>query len=382
MKIGDRYSSPWGEYVVFGLEPLVLRQGVGCVVAPSRELLAMLELVGSGTLPVTLDPRNETGTGPRPHASAEGGGSPSENHAEIVAEPDGDALSVVASGSRRPAAPASLPIIGEGIAPSTSTACAADVGVGGSTPPDHTAYAHELTLGAYRSTMSMAWVPGCEALVWVPCAGRSKIPEHAGKTHVYFLSTIDGSIYCPECRALRPRLLFYRDGKLVRDSHHDVVPAAALLRVRVSAAAVTADEESSSSELSSLGEQSSPLCAQGTDEESSSSELLAAPAARESTSAEVPPTSSVCAPVDDAQVTPSPMESPPALFPSDDPKTSAGSFDRVVHPTPIGRSWRGLWEWKEWCAERAAIIEYDANTPRKLAEQLARDLAGRAPRAA
>jgi hypothetical protein len=55
------------------------------------------------------------------------------------------------------------------------------------------------------------------------------------------------------------------------------------------------------------------------------------------------------------------------------------SKPELFSTTPIGRPWRDLAEWKEWCAERAAIIEYDGNVSRKEAERAARTLAGKAP---
>lgn len=460
MKLGTIYSSPWGEYVVWKLEPLIMRSGINaCVVDPTAEFLAGLTptgrtaVVGTSGLPVAVSPENETETGPSP-CTADGGGAPSE-----------------------------------------------------STAPSHE---HARTLGAFRSALSMSWVPGAEAPVWVPCKTRSDVPEHALKTHVYFLGELSGSIYCPECRALQPRMLYLRDGVVVRDSHHDV-PASAAIGFRIAEAP---GAESPTPDLSS--EALLPLCASETDGESASSELSAtarenrdaaieqvdgaateqwkaralqavgraavrqellivddmwtefraadedfadtgthelramgavvlqacqrgwlartdmyraserpnchanprrvwrslivghdipelrgpAPATADATSSAL--VAMAVAREDGAPRTPSdakaaslypPGEVAPPLYPADDPKETVGDFAppplckicgerpcRCKFKTPIGRPWLGLWEWKEWCAERAAIIEYDGNIARHLAEKLARSMAGAAPR--
>jgi hypothetical protein len=406
--LGSIYTSRWhGDYVVTCTDPLRIKslsRENAFIVRPNPEYFVATErtmVMGSGGLPVASDPANGMGnrteTVRRRRREV---AHPSEVRAEIVAS-DGDALSAGASERRRLATDRSADTerthpegrIGDrGIAGSTPVTCTVEreqlvVGAepnpqGSGSLPVEVAVAsistfheqlaidtrHERTLGAYRSALSLAWVPSRDDVqVWTPCLTRSTIGDHVNKTHAYFIAPfVRGSLYCPECRARKPRTLYYRDGELVHDSHHDVVSAQCLW--------FRHEAETPAPEFADAGLSRHPeldaLARGDADVESSASALLAMTAAREEG---VPPAPS------DAKETPAPPAGSPSPFPADDPKISVGSFERPT--SPIGRAWRGLWEWKEWCAERAAIIEYNAGMTRKIAESMTRTLAGPAPRA-
>lgn len=62
------------------------------------------------------------------------------------------------------------------------------------------------TLGGYRRSKWMPWIPGAVIDVWRPCA-RQEQTTGVPFPHAYFLTTIgaggrdSGSIHCPPCRA-------------------------------------------------------------------------------------------------------------------------------------------------------------------------------------
>lgn len=429
--IGTIYTSPWGTYVLSRLEPVTLlaldRIGA-CIVNPDLANFTPTTkihrpLMGSGTLPVALDPRNEMGNRTvTVRSTADGGDSLSESRTEIVAripaDHAGDALSVDASERRRLATSGksarqprrvlhadehagiagSTPVIHtvdceqlvmnraevRDVRPQMEVVCALPLGASDRSADEQLAIdaVHELTLGAYRSAMSLAWTPNKaddDVMVWTPCAGRSSIAEHANKTHAYFIAPfVRGSIYCPECRATRPRTLYYRDGELVHDSHHDVASAHDVRVLQHGAEAPVPEF----SETGIFRPELDALARGGADVESSTSVLSAMTVAREEGPPPAPSDAKgVALPQSDAPSTC--LSSEQSCLASGDQRTKNDQVPVAPagHSFPIGRAWHTLDEWKEWCAERAAIIEYDGNMTRKIAESMARSLAGPAPRA-
>jgi hypothetical protein len=66
------------------------------------------------------------------------------------------------------------------------------------------------TLGAYRASKHMPWVPGAQIAVWVPCArGPVALGTGVEWPHCYFIQTQGGndegdhSMFCPACRTDR-----------------------------------------------------------------------------------------------------------------------------------------------------------------------------------
>lgn len=98
------------------------------------------------------------------------------------------------------------------------------------------------TLGAYRVSKHMPWVPGAQIDVWAPCARAASAPD-VPWPHAYFIQTQGGaeendrSIYCPSCRVERAALRATR-------------PAAVSSMVSGAAASKTAEPATPSSSAS------------------------------------------------------------------------------------------------------------------------------------
>lgn len=276
---------------------------------------------------MTLDSQNETGTGSRPDVASAGGGAPAQSRPEIVVD-----------GWLRELPPVDDALLG----------------------------AYPKTLGAYRSAMAAVTSPFETIAVWTACPTRHTNEAGVSSSHVMFVGTM-ASVWCHACRLERPRFLIKTNGVVVHDSHREV-PASDDPLGHVPSSFASGWEFPQPD----LSPDAHGPRADGAGAESSASDLVGGPAPREVGGSPSPTAAEAASFPQDV--------APCTILPPDDPKATVADFAPVQHPTPIGRAWLGLWEWKEWCGERAAIIEYDANRPRPQAERAARTLAGSAPR--